>query len=49
MPEVGLRQQVCRCVLRLAYVQKQVGLRLESTKGPVEVILIDSAGKPTEN
>lgn len=30
-------------------IQEQLGLRLESTKGPVEVIVIDSVQKPTEN
>jgi uncharacterized protein (TIGR03435 family) len=30
-------------------VQEQLGLRLESTKGPVEVLIIDSVQKPTEN
>ena len=30
-------------------VQEQLGLRLESTKGPVEVLVIDSVQKPTEN
>ncbi len=30
-------------------VQEQLGLRLESAKGPVEVIVIDSVQKPTEN
>ena len=28
---------------------QEVGLRLESTKGPVEVVVIDSVQKPTEN
>jgi uncharacterized protein (TIGR03435 family) len=28
---------------------QEVGLRLESTKGPVEVLVVDSAQKPTEN
>jgi uncharacterized protein (TIGR03435 family) len=30
-------------------VQEQLGLRLESSKGPVEVLVIDSVQKPTEN
>ena len=30
-------------------LQKQLGLRLESTKGPVEVLVIESVQKPTEN
>jgi uncharacterized protein (TIGR03435 family) len=30
-------------------IQEQLGLRLESTKGPVEVLVIDSIQKPTEN
>jgi uncharacterized protein (TIGR03435 family) len=30
-------------------IQEQLGLRLESTKGPVEVIVIDSVQRPTEN
>jgi uncharacterized protein (TIGR03435 family) len=30
-------------------VQEQLGLKLESTKGPVDVIVIDSVQKPTEN
>jgi uncharacterized protein (TIGR03435 family) len=30
-------------------VEEQLGLRLESQKGPIETIVIDSVEKPTEN
>ena len=30
-------------------LQEQLGLKLESTKGPVEVLIIDSVQKPSEN
>jgi len=30
-------------------LQQQLGLRLESRKGPVEIIVIDRASKPSEN
>jgi uncharacterized protein (TIGR03435 family) len=30
-------------------VQEQLGLKLESAKGKVDVIIIDSADHPTEN
>jgi uncharacterized protein (TIGR03435 family) len=30
-------------------VQEQLGLRLESAKGPIEMLLIDDAEKPSEN
>ena len=30
-------------------IQEQLGLRLESTKGPVEVVVIDSIQKPSDN
>ena len=32
-----------------AALQDELGLKLESTKGPVEVLTIDSAEKPSEN
>ena len=30
-------------------VQEQLGLRLDSQRGPVDIVVIDGAAKPTEN
>ncbi len=30
-------------------IQEQLGLKLESTKGPVDILVIDHAEKPTAN
>ncbi len=30
-------------------MKQQLGLKLESTKGPVEILVIDHVGQPSEN
>ena len=32
-----------------AAIQQQLGLRLEARKGPVDILVIDHAEKPSEN
>ena len=55
-----VRDQVVECVVATATasdpvpslftaLQEQLGLRLESAKGPVDVLVIESVQKPTEN
>src|SRR5262245_17293743 len=47
----GLREKILeiQAMPTLANVLDQLGFKLESTKGPVEVLVIDSVEKPTEN
>jgi uncharacterized protein (TIGR03435 family) len=33
----------------LSAIQEQLGLKLETTKAPVEVLVIEGAEKPSEN
>jgi uncharacterized protein (TIGR03435 family) len=54
IPEVGTGPQVAPQVdpafpSLFTAIQEQLGLKLESSKGPVEVLLIDGVSKPSEN
>ena len=49
---IGIGAVICVVALGTAgsdRIQEQLGLRLESTKGPVPVIVIDHVERPSEN
>ena len=48
-PGPGIEKAIPPNVLTVFEAVEQVGLKLESTKGPVEVLVIDNIEKPTEN
>jgi len=49
LPPVAERDQQENLLTFSAALQEELGLKLESTRGPVDVLVIDSVQQPTDN